>query len=338
MATPRPPSQRISLDSPAPPPPPKVEGTQYIWADARADASAAPSSARMAAAQLPADVTQAGIVPGTARSVGHSQQPSQQPPTSGRSQAAPLPVVTADNLPAAWNTQKTSQAQLPGPYEAADLPAGMQYPEAPKKPGKRKKGRKGIEDDGGGIIIPPDPPAAGLSSSALSFGGPPSGGISSAGGVIPPPSPRQGGGPAPDWTGWGQGLKPGSIKSGTATPYDASQGNTSVVLPPIEIVPESPHRGVVPHHHDGWPTGRTLSQPLPGGNPWTTKIVPSPLPTASPGRSKATGGFGPGGWGEPATSSPAASGGLSSAGGVVPTSAAPTVNKKKKKREGGGGW
>ena len=77
-------------------------------------------------------------------------------------------------------------------------------------------------------------------------------------------------------------------------------GGTSLNLPPIEIVPDSPERGLVPNF-EGWQTGRTLSEPLPGGDPWTAKIVPSPLPTGSPGRSKVLSEFGSGGWGDPAT-------------------------------------
>lgn len=327
MATPRPPPQQISPQgSPAPPPPPKVHGTQYVFADGRTNASVAPGSARMAPSQLPFDVTQGGIVPMTTRSVRLSMQPDQQPLDSGRDQPAPLPVVTADSLPAAWNTQKTIQAQLPGTYEAADVPAGMQYPEVPKKPGKRKKGKKGVEDDGG-VVIPPGPSVSGVGPSMFSFGGPAGGGISSTGGVIPPSSPHHGGG-----NGWVQGLKPGLTKSGTATPWSTSSASNLPNIE-IEIVPESPERGFVPKT-EGWQTGRTLSHPLPGGNPWTQKIVPSPLPTASPGRSKVAGGFGTGGWGEPATPS-RMGGGISNGGGVVP---AASTNKKKKKREGGGGW
>ena len=337
MATPRPPPpQRISPQgSPAPPPPPKVHGTPYVWADARANTSTAPGSAHVTSSQLPVDATQGGIVPMTTRGVRLSMQPEQQPPNSGRGQAAPLPVLTADSLPPAWNTQKTTQAQLPGTYEAAEVPPGMQYPEAPKKPGKRRKGRKGVEDDGGGRIIAPDHP--GLSAeSTFSFGGSPGGGIGSTGGVIPPSSPRHGGGSGFDGNGWGQGLKPGPTKSGTATPWNASQSGTSVApdLPSIEIV--SPERGLVPNI-EGWQTTRSLSHPLPGGNPWTERIVPSPLPTASPGRSKVAGGFGTGGWGEPATPF-GRGGGISSVGGVIPATTALTANKRKKKREGGGGW
>ena len=339
MATPRPPPSRLSpQNSPAPPPPPKVNGTSYVWADTAANTSAAPGSARMTSSRLPFDATQGGIVPGTAHGVQLSFQPDQQPMNSGRSQAAPLPVVTADSLPPAWNTQKTTQAQLPGTYEAAELPAGMQYPDAPKKPGKKKKGKKGVEDGGGGMVIPPEPPAAVLGPGAFSFGGPPSGDISSTGGVIPPPSPRLGGGSGFENT-WGQGLKPGVTHSGAATPWNASQSGASMALnlPPIEIVPDSPGSGFVPRM-EGWQTGRTLSQPLPGGNPWTERIVPSQLPSASPGRSKVAGGFGSGGWGEPSTSTSGIGGGTSRVGGVVPSSAAPAANKKKKKREGGGGW
>lgn len=334
MATPRPPPpQQISPQgSPAPPPPPKVHGTQYVWADARANTSVAPGSARMNSSQIPVDATQGGIVPATTRGVRLSFQTEQQPPNSGRGQASPLHVVTADNLPEAWNTQKTTQPQLPGTYEAADVPAGMQYPEVPKKPGKRKKGKKGGEDDGG-VIMPPDPLVAGVGSSTFSFGGPAGGGISSTGGVIPPSSPQHGGGSGFEGNGWGQGLKPGPTKSGTATPWSAAQSN---ILPPIEIVPESPERGFVPRT-EGWQTGMSLSHPLPSGNPWTQKIVPSPLPTASPGRSKVAGGFGTGGWGESATPS-GMGGGITSVGGVVPAAGAPVGNKKKKKREGGGGW
>lgn len=299
--------------------------------------SAVPGSARMTTPQLPVDATQGGIVPGTTHSVRRSLQTDQQPMNSDRSQAAPLPIVTADSLPPAWNTQKATQAQLPGTYEAAELPTGIQYqyPEAPKKPGKRKKGKKGVENDGGGTIIPPEHPAAIIGSGTFSFGGPLGGGISSADVVIPPPSPRLGGGSGFKNT-WGQDPKLGSTKSGTATPWDPSQSGGPV--PSIEIVPaDSPGRGLVPRM-EGWQTGRTLSQPLPDGNPWTEKIIPSPLPGASPGRSKVAGGFGSGGWGEPATSAPNIGGGISSFGGVVPASAAPAANKKKKKREGGGGW
>jgi hypothetical protein len=335
MATPRPPPpQQISPQgSPAPPPPPKIHGTQYVWADARANTSAAPGSARMTSSQLPVDATQGGVVPVTTRGVRRSLQMEQQPPditNSGRGQAAPLPVVTADSLPPAWNTQKATLPQLPGAYEAADVPAGMQYPDVPKKPGKRKKGKKGGEDDGG-VIIPPDPLVAGVGPSTFSFGGPAGGGISSTGGVIPPSSPHHGGGSGFEGNRWGQGLKPGLTKSGTATPWSAAQSNT---LPPIEIVPESPERGVVPKTEG---TARSLSHPLPGDDFWTQKIVPSPLPTASPGRSKVAGGFGTRGWGESAAPS-GMGGGISSGGGVVPVAGAPSANKKKKKREGGGGW
>ncbi len=338
MATPRPPQQHISPQgSPAPPPPPKVHGTQYVWADARANGSVAPGSARMTSSQLPVDATQGGIVPATNRGVRLSMQPEQQAQAnSARSQVAPLPVVTADNLPQAWrNTQKTTQAVLPGTYEPAEVPDGMQYPVVPKKPGKRKKGKKGAEDDGG-VVIPPDPLVHGGGSNPFSFGGPPGGGISSAGGVIPPSSPRHGGGFGFDRNGWGgQGLKPGlTNRSGTATPSHASQSGMSVAqnLPLIEIVGHSPENGA--SKFEGWQTGMTLSQPLPGGNPWTQKIVPSALPPASPGRSKVAGGFGTGGWGGPAVGG---GGGISSVGGVVPGTGAPAANKKKK-REGGGGW
>jgi len=341
-ATPRPPPQHISPQgSPGPPPPPKVNGTSYIWADVGANASATAGDARMNTSQIPFNATQGGIVPVTARGVRHALQPDQQHPNitnSARSQAAPLPVVTADSLPPAWNTQKTSQAQLPGTYEAAEVPAGMQYPEAPRKPGKRKKGKKSVEDDGGGGIVPP----ASLGSNRAPFRGPPGGGISSTGGVIPPPSPRLGGGSG-FGDGWGQGPQPGLTKSGTATPWNASHSGASMALnlPPIEIVPDSPGRGFVPNF-EGWQTGRTLSQPLPSGNPWTAKVVPSPLPTASPGRSKVAGEFGSGGWGDPTTSTTSRSGigggMISSSGGVVPAPVASATNKKKKKREGGGGW
>jgi hypothetical protein len=345
MATPRPPpQQRISPQgSPAPPPPPKVDGTEYVWADAGAGTTAAPGSARVVTSQLPVDATQGGIIPGTGHGVRLSLQPDyQQPPNltnSGRSPASPLPAVTAESLPPAWNTQKATQAQLPGTYEAAEVPAGMRYPEAPKKPGKKKKGKRGVEDDGGGggVIIPLGPP---VGQSAFTFGiTSPGGGISSTGGVIPPPSPRLGGGSGLDGNGPGQGgLKPDSTNSGTATPWGASRsGNfTSLNIPPIEIVPHSPpERGLAPNI-EGWQTGRTLSQPLPSGDPWTEKLVPSLLPTtASPGRSRAAGGFGAGGWGEPATSSSDVGGGISGMGGVVPARA---PNKRKKKREGGGGW
>lgn len=339
MATPRPPPPRLSpQDSPAPPPPPKVNGTSYVWADTAANTSAAPGSARMTTPQLPVDATQGGIVPGAAHGVRLSFQPDQQPMNSGRGQAASLPVVTADSLPPAWVTQKATQAQLPGTYEAAELPAGVQYqyPEAPKKPGKRKKGKKGVEDDGGGMIIPPEHPAAILGSGAFSFGGAPDGGISSTGGVIPPPSPRLGGGSGLG-NAWGQDPKPRSTKSGTATPWSAYHSGASVPPIEIEIVPDSPERGFIPRM-EGWQTGRSLSHPLPPGNPWTEKIGPSPLPGASPGRPKAAGGFGSGGWGEPTTSASGNGGGISSFGGVVPASTAPAEKKKKKKREGGGGW
>jgi len=307
MATLRPPFRRVS---PVAPPPSKVNRTSYTWVDTEASTSAASGSVRM----NPSNATQGGIVPGTAHGVGLSLKPPQQPMNSGRGQAASLPVVTADSLPPAWNTQKTTQAQLPGIYEVAEIPAGMQYPEAPKKFGKRKKGKKGVEDDGG---APPELAGALLGSGAFSFGG----GISSTGSVIPPPSPRLDGGSGP---------KPNSTKADTAT-------RTALGLPPIEIVPDSPERGLV-SRMEGWETGGTLSQPLPGGNPWTEKIVPSPLPRAVPGGSKGAGGFGSGGWGEPATSTSGIVGGISRLGGVVPVPASPAANKKKKKREGGGGW
>ena len=38
--------------------------------------------------------------------------------------------------------------------EAAGVPARIQYPAVPKKPEKRKKGRKGVEDDGR-VMVPP---------------------------------------------------------------------------------------------------------------------------------------------------------------------------------------
>ena len=342
MATPRPPPQHISPQgTPGPPPPPKVHGTQYVWADGRANTSVAPGSARMISSQLPIDATQGGIVPANNHGVRLSMQPEQQAQAnSARSQVAPLPVLTADNLPKEWrNTQKTTQAVLPGTYETAEVPDGMQYPVVPKKPGKRKKGKKGVEDDG---VIPPDPSVNGVGPSPFSFGGPPGGGISSTGGVIPPSSPRHGGSFGGfDRNGWGgQGLKPGPTnKSGTATPSHASHSGMSVAqnLPLIEIVGHSPESGA--SRFEGWQTGMTLSQPLPGGNPWTQKIVPSSLPPASPGRSRVAGGLDTGGWGGPATPSGMGGGrGISGGGGVVPATGAPGANKKKKKREGGGGW
>jgi len=65
--------------------------------------------------------------------------------------------------------------------------------------------------------------------------------------------------------------------------------------------------------------------------------VPSPLPTASPGRAKVAGEFGSGGWGDPATSRSGIGGGISSLGGVVSAPVASETNKKKKKRGGWGG-
>ena len=336
MATPRPPQpQHVSPQgSPGPPPPPKVHGTQYVWADGRTNTSVAPGSARMTSSQLPVDGTQGGIVPMTSRGVRLSMQPEQQAQNvahSGRSQVAPLPVVTADNLPAAWNAQKTTAAVLPGTYEAAEVPDGMQYPAAPKKPGKRKKGKKGVDDDGG-VVIPPD----GAGSSSFSFGGPPGGGISSTGGVIPPSSPRHFGGSGFDGNGWDQGLKPGPInKSGAGTPSHASQSgmSASVNLPLIEIVPPE-SRG---SQNELWQSAKSLSQPLPIGNPWTQKFEPTPLPPVMSGRSKGAGGLSTGGWGAPTPPS-GMGGGISSQGGVIPASGAPAANRKKKKKEGGGGW
>ena len=341
MATPRPPQpQHVSPQgSPGPPPPPKVHGTQYVWADGRTNTSVAPGSARMTSSQLPVDATQGGIVPMTTRGVRLSMQQEQQAQdiaNSGRSQVAPLPVITADNLPAAWNTQKPPPAVLPGAgvYDEADVPDGMQYPAAPKKPGKRKKGKRGADDDGGGVI-----PPQGAGSSPFSFGGPPGGGISSTGGVIPPSSPLRFGGTSFGGNEWDQGLRPGPTnKSGAATPSHASQSgmSMSVNLPLIEIVPPES----MASHNELLQSAKSLSQPLTVGNPWTQKFLPTPLPPAvpfTPGRSKGAGGLGTGGWGPPAPPSDMG-GGISSLGGVIPTAGAPVANKKKKKREGAGGW
>ena len=95
----------------------------------------------MTSSQLPVNATRGGTVLITPV-VSGSRATGAATPGYRFSQVAPLPVVTADSLRQAWNTQKTTQAPLPWTYEAAEVFAGMQYPAVPKKPGEEGKGWK----------------------------------------------------------------------------------------------------------------------------------------------------------------------------------------------------
>ena len=113
MATPRPPppehipSRLLLLRSR------KVHGTCYVWADARANTSVAPGSARMSSSQLLVDATQGGIVPVALRGVRLSMQPEQRPPDIAVVKLHPFLLSPLIALRQAWSTQKTTQAPLP---------------------------------------------------------------------------------------------------------------------------------------------------------------------------------------------------------------------------------
>ena len=96
----------------------------------------------MTSSQPPVDATLGGIVPVTLSGVRLSMQPEQQPPDIALVKLHPflssLPIAGRQ----AWSTQKTTQAPLPGTYEAAEVFAGMQYSAVPKKPGEERNGWK----------------------------------------------------------------------------------------------------------------------------------------------------------------------------------------------------
>ena len=54
---------------------------------------------------------------------------------------------------------KDNSSSVTRDSEVAGVPAGMQYPVVPKKPRKRKKGRKSAEDE---VIVPPEHLVAGV--------------------------------------------------------------------------------------------------------------------------------------------------------------------------------
>ena len=114
MATPRRPHLNIYPLKALQLHPPKIHGTQYVWANARANTAVPPGRAGMTSSQLPVDVTQGGIVLDTTHG---SRQTEQQPldiVNSGRSQVAPFPVVAADSLTPSMEYLKDDSSHIAG--------------------------------------------------------------------------------------------------------------------------------------------------------------------------------------------------------------------------------
>ena len=165
MATPQPPPpQHISLQC-SPAPAPKVRGTQCVLVGARANTSRNPGSAQTTPFHLLVDATQGGIVPVTTHGARfpYDRNWSSNPRTSRTATVVKL-RSSLSSQPIASRRHGICRSAVTWDYEDAEVPTGIQSPSVPKKPGKRKKGRKGVEDDGG-VIVPPDHLVAGVGSS-----------------------------------------------------------------------------------------------------------------------------------------------------------------------------